>query len=248
MLQIQIFRKALAEIERLWEAEEGTPAGDKLDILITLVEKWEDVHYPIDPPDPVEAILFYMEQKGLTRKDLEAYLGQRSRVADVLNRKRPLSLRMIRNLHNHLGIPAEVLLREVPLPRRSEQEALADGHDPYPAHDKGLRPRIGMVTLRCTQKLLRRLKDLPQAPAAPPTTRLGDWYVNILFIRPCHLLLCVSEHTLPCGSTAMELTQSPARPSAVVRLTHSRPSKRHTPQPLLSIKLPVPTHRLPCRS
>ena len=115
------YEASLAEVERLWEAEEGTPAGDKLDILITLVEKWEDLHYPIGPPDPVEAILFYMEQKGLTRKDLEPYLGQRSRVADVLNGKRPLSLRMIRNLHDHLGIPAEILLRETPPPPRSHR-------------------------------------------------------------------------------------------------------------------------------
>lgn len=115
---------ALAEVEHLWGAEEGTPAGDKLDILITLVEKWEDLHYPIDPPDPVEAILFYMEQKGLTRKDLEPYLGQRSRVADVLNRKRPLSLQMIRNLHDHLGIPADILLRQAPLTSESKSKVV----------------------------------------------------------------------------------------------------------------------------
>lgn len=118
------YEAALAEVERLWDAEEGTPAGDKLDILITLVEKWEDLHYPIDPPDPIEAILFYMEQKGLTRKDLEPYLGQRSRVADVLNRKRPLSLQMIRNLHDHLGIPAAILLRQTPLASESKSKAL----------------------------------------------------------------------------------------------------------------------------
>jgi HTH-type transcriptional regulator/antitoxin HigA len=118
------YEAALAEVERLWDAEEGTPAGDKLDILITLVEKWEDLHYPIAPPDPVEAILFYMEQKGLTRKDLEPYLGQRSRVADVLNRKRPLSLQMIRNLHDHLGIPADILLRQTPLAGKPKSKAL----------------------------------------------------------------------------------------------------------------------------
>jgi HTH-type transcriptional regulator/antitoxin HigA len=101
---------ALAEIEQLWGAAENTPEGDKLDILLTLVEAYEQAHYPIDPPDPVEAIKFRMDQMGLSRKDLEPYIGKRGRVAEVLNGQRRLSLNMIRRLHTHLHIPLESLL------------------------------------------------------------------------------------------------------------------------------------------
>jgi len=101
---------ALGEIEQLWGAAANTPKGDKLDILLTLVEAYEEAHYPIDSPDPVEAIKFRMEQMGLTRKDLEPYLGKRGRVAEVLNRQRKLSLNMIRRLHTHLHIPLESLI------------------------------------------------------------------------------------------------------------------------------------------
>jgi HTH-type transcriptional regulator/antitoxin HigA len=104
------YERALGEIERLWGAAANTPKGDKLDILLTLVEAYEQAHYPIDPPDPVEAIKFRMEQMGLTRKDLEPYLGKRGRVAEVLNRQRRLSLNMIRRLHTHLHIPLESLI------------------------------------------------------------------------------------------------------------------------------------------
>jgi HTH-type transcriptional regulator / antitoxin HigA len=104
------YERALGEIERLWGAAANTPKGDKLDILLTLVEAYEQAHYPIDPPDPVEAIKFRMEQMGLTRKDLEPYLGKRGRVAEVLNRQRKLSLNMIRRLHTHLHIPLESLI------------------------------------------------------------------------------------------------------------------------------------------
>jgi HTH-type transcriptional regulator / antitoxin HigA len=104
------YERALGEIEQLWGAAANTPKGDKLDILLTLVEAYEQAHYPIDPPDPVEAIKFRMEQLGLTRKDLEPYLGKRGRVAEVLNRQRKLSLNMIRRLHTHLHIPLESLI------------------------------------------------------------------------------------------------------------------------------------------
>ena len=104
---------ALAEIERLWGAKAGTPEGDRLDILVTLVDAYENQHVPIDPPDPIEAIKFRMEQQGLTRRDLESILGTRARVAEVLNRKRDLSIGMIRRLHERLGISAEVLIRPV---------------------------------------------------------------------------------------------------------------------------------------
>jgi HTH-type transcriptional regulator/antitoxin HigA len=105
------YERSLAEVERLWGAKSGTPEGDRLDILATLIDAYEAAHYPMDPPDPVEAIKFRMEQQGLTRKDLEPMIGTRTRVAEVLNRKRGLSIGMIRRLHTHLGISAEVLIR-----------------------------------------------------------------------------------------------------------------------------------------
>ena len=104
------YDQALAEIERLWGVEEGTAAGDKLDILLILVEDYEDKHHRIAPPDPVDAIKFRMEQMNLTRKDLEPCIGNRGRVSDILNRRRELSLTMIRNLHSRLSIPLESLM------------------------------------------------------------------------------------------------------------------------------------------
>ena len=97
-------------IEELWESEEGTAEGDRLDILITLVDAYEQMHHPIYPPDPVAAIEFHMDQNELTRADLEEYIGTRARVSEVLNRKRGLSIEMIRNLHEGLGIPLESLI------------------------------------------------------------------------------------------------------------------------------------------
>src|SRR5215216_2473262 len=105
------YEVALSEVKRLWGAKSGTPDGDRLDVLATLVDAYEAVHYPMDPPDPIEAIKFRMEQQGLTRKDLEPLIGTRTRVAEVLNRKRSLSIGMIRRLHEKLGISAEVLIR-----------------------------------------------------------------------------------------------------------------------------------------
>jgi len=105
------YKAALKEIGRLWGAKSGTPDGDRLDVLATLVDAYEEEHYPMDPPDPIEAIKFRMEQQGLTRRDLEGIVGTRTRIAEVLNRKRGLSIRMIRRLHERLGISAEVLIR-----------------------------------------------------------------------------------------------------------------------------------------
>ncbi len=102
---------ALKEVDRLWGAKLGTRNGDRLDVLATLIEAYEAKHYPIDPPDPIEAIKFRMEQLGLTRRNLEEIIGTRTRIAEVLNRKRGLSIAMIRRLHEHLGISAEVLIR-----------------------------------------------------------------------------------------------------------------------------------------
>jgi HTH-type transcriptional regulator/antitoxin HigA len=105
------YKNALAEVERLWGSKSGTLKGDRLDVLATLIDAYETEHYPMEPPDPVEAIKFRMEQQGLSRKDLEPFIGTRTRVAEVLNRKRSLSIGMIRRLHEHLGISAEVLIR-----------------------------------------------------------------------------------------------------------------------------------------
>ena len=105
------YRAALKEIESLMAARAGTPEGERLDILATLIEAYEKQHFPMDLPDAVEAIKFRMEQQGLTRKDLEPMIGTRTRVAEVLNRKRNLSIGMIRRLHKGLGIPAEVLIQ-----------------------------------------------------------------------------------------------------------------------------------------
>ena len=105
------YEAALSEVERLWGSKAGTAEGDRLDVLATLIEAYEVEHYPIDPPDPIEAIKFRMDQQGLTRKDLEEIIGTRTRIAEVLNRKRGLSITMIRRLHERLGISAEVLIR-----------------------------------------------------------------------------------------------------------------------------------------
>lgn len=106
------YEEALKEVDRLMDARPNSPEGDRLDVLVTLIEKWEEEHWPIESPDPVEAILFAMEQRGLSRRDLEPFIGSRARVAEVLNHKRPLTLSMIRRLHSGLGIPAEVLIGE----------------------------------------------------------------------------------------------------------------------------------------
>ena len=105
------YKAALVEVERLWGAKSGTPKGDRLDVLATLIDAYEARHYPMDPPDPIEAIQFRMEQLGLTRKDLEPLIGTRARVAEVMNRKRSLSIDLIRRLDQHLGISADVLIR-----------------------------------------------------------------------------------------------------------------------------------------
>jgi HTH-type transcriptional regulator/antitoxin HigA len=109
------YEAALKEIERLFDAEPGTPEGDRMEILSILVEAYEDEHYDIPAPDPVEAILYYMESRGLTRVDLEPYIGSRARVSEILNRKRPLTLSMIQRLNAGLNIPAQVLIQSYEL-------------------------------------------------------------------------------------------------------------------------------------
>lgn len=105
------YKAALKAVESLMDARAESPEGDRLDVLVTLVEDYERKHFPMDLPDAVEAIKFRMEQQGLTRKDLEDIIGTRTRIAEVFNRKRGLSIDMIRRLHDRLGISAEVLIR-----------------------------------------------------------------------------------------------------------------------------------------
>ena len=102
---------ALQEIEHLFDSVPNTPEGDRLEVLTTLVEAYEEKHHGIPAPDPIEAIRYYMESRGLSRRDLEPYIGSRARVSEVLNRRRMLSIDMIRKIHAALGIPAEVLIR-----------------------------------------------------------------------------------------------------------------------------------------
>lgn len=104
-------RTALREIDSLMGAEAGSPAGEKLDVLVTLVEAWERKHFPMELPEPVDAIRFQMEQAGLSARDLVPMIGQLNRVYEVLNRRRRLTLRMIWNLHQQLGIPLESLIK-----------------------------------------------------------------------------------------------------------------------------------------
>jgi HTH-type transcriptional regulator/antitoxin HigA len=105
------YEATLKEIEGLMSAEVGSPEGDRLDVLVTLVEAYEREHYPMDFPDPVEAIKFRMEQQGLTVEDLVPVIGRKNRVYEILARKRPLTLRMIEGLHETFAIPAESLLK-----------------------------------------------------------------------------------------------------------------------------------------
>lgn len=104
-------KAALEEIEKLMASQPGTPEGDRMDVLVTLVEVYEAKNFPIpEPDDPVQVLEYYMESRGLSRTDLIAYLGSKERVSEVLNRKRGLSLEMIRRLHNGLGIPADLIM------------------------------------------------------------------------------------------------------------------------------------------
>jgi HTH-type transcriptional regulator/antitoxin HigA len=106
------YRETLKEVESLMGARANTADGERLDVLVTLIEAYEKKHFPIDLPDPVEAIKFRMDQKGLTPKDLEPMIGRLNRVYEILNHKRPLTLKMIWKLHHGLGIPAESLIRQ----------------------------------------------------------------------------------------------------------------------------------------
>ncbi len=101
---------SIRRLEELWGAKSGTPAGDELDILATLIDKYEEENFPIEAPDAIEALKYLMEEKGIERKDLEKAIGDKSKVSEVLNRNRELSKRMIRALHDTFGIPYEILM------------------------------------------------------------------------------------------------------------------------------------------
>src|SRR5258707_7844487 len=111
------YRATLGEIELLMSAATDSPEGERLDVLVTLVEAYERRHFPLDLPDPVEAVKFVMDQRGLTVKDLEPMIGHSNRVYEILNHKRPLTLKMIWNLHTRLGLPTESLIKKPYKPR-----------------------------------------------------------------------------------------------------------------------------------
>ncbi len=130
------YERALADLDRIFNAPEGTVESDQIDVLAMLIEKYEDEHYQIDPPDPIAAIKFRMEQAGLTQKDLIPYIGSRSRVSEVLSCKRELTLAMIRALHVHLGIPAESLIHEAQEPLSKALDDLDFSQFPVKAMEK----------------------------------------------------------------------------------------------------------------
>ncbi len=109
------YEAAIKQAEAWWDAPTGSPKAKRLDVLTLLIEDYESRYFPMEPPDPIEFLLFIMEQRGLARKDLEPFIGSRARVAEVLNRVRPLSLEMIRSLSDGLGLPADVLVKRYAL-------------------------------------------------------------------------------------------------------------------------------------
>ena len=119
------YQAALAEAELLWDAPAKSPEADRLEVLTLLIEQYECQHFPIADPDPIDFLVHVMEARGMTRKDLEPYIGPRGRVSDILNRIRPLSLEMIRKLSAGLKLPAEVLSRPYPLRHEAEELAAA---------------------------------------------------------------------------------------------------------------------------
>lgn len=156
---------ALARIEELMDARPGTPEGDELDVLATLVDRYEESRFPIGRPTPIEAILFRMEQAGLTRRDLEPLLGGRAKVSEVLSGKRPLSLQMIRTLTSRLGIPAEVLLQQET--DEVEQEEADPDWNRFPVVEMAMRNWFGRVAGDISgqaEKLMRGLRAQAGGP------------------------------------------------------------------------------------
>jgi HTH-type transcriptional regulator / antitoxin HigA len=118
-------KRALRQIEKLWGARAGTSEADELEVWVTLVDAYEAKHHPIDPPDPVDAILFRLEQEGKTRNDLERVIGSRARVSEILNHRRPLTIRMIARLRGEFGISADVLIAREQQPSRGTRRKAA---------------------------------------------------------------------------------------------------------------------------
>lgn len=196
------YEAALAYVETLMDAEPGSPQEEELELFSFLIEKYEDEHYPIDLPDPVEAIKFRMEQEGLTRKDLVKYIGSQSKVSEVLNYKRPLSLTMIRALHEGLGIPAEVLLQS---PGRVLGEKRYDIQD-FPFKDmfrcgffEGFEGTL-MQAKEASEELLERLfsvfSDIPQGKLC---CRRGEQELDTNALRAwqARALILASKEDLP---------------------------------------------------
>jgi HTH-type transcriptional regulator / antitoxin HigA len=111
------YQQALAEIEQLFGSSPNTQEGDRLEVLTTLVEAYEVVHHSVPPPDPIEAILYYLESRGLSQSDLESIVGNKIEAVDILDRRRLLTIEVIRRLHSSLGIPAEILIQPYELRR-----------------------------------------------------------------------------------------------------------------------------------
>lgn len=132
------YAAALAAIDSLMDAEPNSPRGDQLEVLVTLVESYESKHWAIEPPDPIDAIKLRMEQRGLTRTDLRRILGGSGRVSEVLNRKRPLSVEMMRRLHAELDIPAESFMR--PTKGTRQRRAAVKGETKHTTSKRPRRP------------------------------------------------------------------------------------------------------------
>ena len=126
------YRAVLAQIDTLGDPDEGSEASDLLDVLVTLVEAYEAKHHPMSPPDPIAAIEYEMEKRGLTRQDLEAVIGPSGRISEVLNRQRPLTVTMIRRLHSAYQLSADVLIRSYPLERSPDAKAKDQGPSKKP--------------------------------------------------------------------------------------------------------------------
>lgn len=155
----EMYEEALALVETLMEAEPGSKQEEELELWSLLIEQYEKERHPIEDPDPIEAIRFRMDQLGLQRKDLEKFIGQKSKVSEVLNRKRPLSLPMIRSLHSNLGIPAAVLVRETS--RGAEKK-------------KATPPRRAKATSTTRKSARKATRKRKTATAYPP-----DYFLHI---------------------------------------------------------------------
>ncbi len=141
-------RRAFRRLEKIFQAAEGTPQADERNVLVTLIEAYENKHHDFGREDPVEAIKFRMEQEGLTPGDLEPYIGQSGRVYSVLNRRRPLSLRMVRRLHDGLKIPYESLMTGVQSSVDSSRESSRGRRESSPAPMRALSTLTATMTAR----------------------------------------------------------------------------------------------------